>query len=113
MNTNTNFRYLLMFAALPGFAQEPVGSNIGLDEIVVTARRVEESLQKIPLSIAAFGASAIEAAGMGSIVDVANETPGFLFSQAFGRDFDRPVIRGMSNIRGTNTPGNSNASFFN
>lgn len=112
MHSKTSLCYLLMLSAVPAFAQEPLEGNAGLEEVMVTARRVEESLQKVPLSISAFDAKAIEAAGMGSIVDVANETPGFSFRQAFGRDFDRPVIRGMSNIRGTNTPGNSNASFF-
>ncbi|MCC5867384.1 MAG: TonB-dependent receptor [Gammaproteobacteria bacterium] len=78
-----------------------------LEEIVVTARRAEESLQEVPISISAFTAGDIEDAGLRSVEDLALQTPGFSFRSAFGRTGDRPVIRGQSNIQGE-----PNASFF-
>jgi len=78
-----------------------------LTEIVVTARKTQENLQTVPLSISAFTARDIESAGLSSITDLAAMTPGFSFREGFGRQFDRPVIRGMSNIQG-----DANASFF-
>lgn len=75
--------------------------------VIVTARKREESVQSIPLSVTAFSAKAIEARGLSSIADVATQTPGFSFRSGFGRTFDRPVIRGMATIQG-----GSNAAFF-
>lgn len=67
-------------------------------EIVVTARKREEALQDVPISVTAFSASAIEDRQIQSTTDLAAFTPGFSFSEAFGRDGDRPVIRGAANI---------------
>lgn len=97
----------VMLAASPLFAQQPAAESVALDEIVVTARRAEESLQKVPLSITAIGASDIEAAGIARVEDIAALTPGFSFRSGFGRTLERPVIRGMSNILG-----DANAAFF-
>lgn len=82
-------------------------SSLALEEIVVTARLAEESLQDVPLSVSAFTSKDIESAGLSSIADLAALTPGFSFREGFGRSNDRPVIRGMSNIQGE-----ANASFF-
>jgi outer membrane receptor protein involved in Fe transport len=77
----------------------------GIEEIVVTARKREENLQQVPLSISAFTAKTIQDAGMTSIKDVADFTPNFSFRESFGRTFDRPVLRGMSNILGNPNTG--------
>ncbi|MGD9598322.1 MAG: TonB-dependent receptor [Steroidobacteraceae bacterium] len=97
----------LSVAATAAPAQEAAPAAAMLDEIVVTARRAEESLQKVPLSITAIGESDIQAMGISRVEDIAALTPGFSFRQGFGRGFERPVIRGMSNIQGS-----PNASFF-
>jgi len=47
----------------------------GLDEITVTARRREESLQSVPVSVAAFSGTEIERAGMVNAFDIATRTP--------------------------------------
>ena len=78
-----------------------------LEEVVVTARKREENLQEVPLSVTAFGVDALQDYRMFSPEDIAGFTPGFSFVNSFGRDSDRPVIRGMSNILGV-----PNASFF-
>ncbi len=78
-----------------------------LDEIQVTARGVAESLQDTPLPITAISSKTIEKKGMTDVQDVAALSPSFSFRSPYGRTFDRPVIRGMSNIQGE-----ANASFF-
>lgn len=91
------------------------GNRAALDEIVVTARKSEERLQDVPISISAFSDVELKAAGIQNVVDVASATPGFSFLQAFGRSGSgdgsggpsRPAVRGMSSILGA-----ANASFF-
>lgn len=78
-------------------AQEE-GASLAIEEIVVTARKREESLQDIPIAVSAFDAQAIETRGLQSIDDVSRFTPGLSFSKAFGRATERPVIRGLSNV---------------
>ena len=61
-------------AALPAGAQEAQGVH-ALEEIVVTARKSAENLQKVPVAITAFTAEDIEAAGIRDLRDVAALTP--------------------------------------
>jgi iron complex outermembrane recepter protein len=91
-------------AAAPAKATASAGN---IEEIVVTARKREENLQDVPLSITALTSQAIENQGLKSIVDIANVTPGLSYRQGFGRNADRPVIRGQSNIQGA-----ANVAFF-
>jgi outer membrane receptor protein involved in Fe transport len=69
-----------------------------LEEIVVTARKTEETLQDAPVAVSAFGEEDILDRQIQTVDDVARFTPGFVFSKAFGRDTERPVIRGQSNV---------------
>ncbi len=80
------------------FSAWSVAAQTQLEEVLVTARKQEESLQKVPTAVTAVGADMIEALQMNSIEDVARFTPGFSFSKAFGRITDRPVVRGLSNV---------------
>lgn len=68
------------------------------DEVVVTARRVSETLIEAPVAVTALSEDQIENLGLQSIDDVARHTAGFSFSNAFGRTTERPVIRGAANI---------------
>lgn len=94
---------------------QQAGSRAALDEIIVTARKSEERLQDVPISISAYTGAELQSAGIKDIVDVAAATPGFSFLSGFGRTgsgegggaSSRPAIRGMSNILGA-----PNASFF-
>ncbi len=82
----------------------------GLEEIVVTARKREENLVDVPLSISAFSEAFLEKTGVDNLIDLANQTPGLSFRPAFGRlslsgqgggSSNRPTMRGQSNIIGT------------
>lgn len=70
----------------------------GLEEVVVTARKREESLQEVPLAVSAFTAESLVERQIASVNDIARFTPGLVFDKAFGRSGDRPVIRGQGNV---------------
>jgi len=83
---------------------EESGTSIKLEEIVVTARKREERLQDVPMSVSAFSSNFIEAAGIENINDVAALTPNFDI-----RDDQQPgvftlSVRGVSNLRNGDAP---------
>jgi iron complex outermembrane recepter protein len=82
-----------------------------VEEIVVTARKREESLQDVPVSVTAFSASDLERRGFSGLDDIAAATPGFTF-EAFltGGAHGNPVIRGLS--QQFTTARIQNVSFF-
>ena len=61
--------------------QQQVGAS-RLDEIVVTARRIEESLQDTPIALTAVTDAALEERGVEQITGVANIAPNVNFSYA-------------------------------
>jgi iron complex outermembrane receptor protein len=77
-----------------------------LGEIVVTARKREETVQTVPLAITAFTAEAIERQRIESIQDVAQFTPGLVYQNINGT-LALPVIRGLAqaNIASDNNVG--------
>ena len=84
---------------LPALAQAtPEADNEGIVDIVVTARRSQETLQTAPVAVSVVTSEKISDLGLTSIDDFAKQSTGISFSQAFGRFTDRPVIRGASNV---------------
>lgn len=81
------------------YAQEaPAEDADGIQDIVVTARRTQETLQDTPVAVSVVTSDKIAEQGLVSIDDFARQATGISFSQAFGRFTDRPVIRGASNV---------------
>lgn len=85
-----------------GFAA--AGSALGqgeedlMEEITVTARKIGESIQDIPVSITAFTAEDIQAQGLIGIEDIANFTPGLHMSNVIATRNDPALkFRGMDN----------------
>lgn len=93
--------------AAPALAQDEAGDERYRDEIVVTTRKREESLQTVPVAVTAFSAEDIESARITSVEDIALLTPGFTFAPLFGGGASTPVIRGQST-----TIGEPNVGFF-
>lgn len=62
----------------PGYAAEEDGAS-ALEEIVVTARKREESLMETPVSIAAFSGELLSDMNLTSIDQIATQTPGLVF----------------------------------
>jgi iron complex outermembrane recepter protein len=67
-----------------------------LQEVVVTAQRRSEKLQDVPISVAAFSATQLEAALVSGTSDLPALTPGLVFgSQA---DTAQPFLRGVGTV---------------
>ena len=65
-----------------------------IDEIIVTARKREENVQDVPISVSAFSAETIEATRMQGLTDIAIRTPNFLIGQQ-GPTAPELTIRGI------------------
>jgi iron complex outermembrane recepter protein len=96
---STKFLQTALFASVAfGFAAEDAAAQI--EEIIVTTRKREESLQEIPLSITAFDSAALERNRIQNIEDLAKYTPGLVFDGGFVPQDTRPQIRGLPATRG-------------
>jgi outer membrane receptor protein involved in Fe transport len=103
--------------ALPGAVAAQAGgagpqradAPAGLEEIVVTARKREETLQDVPLTVTAITGETIGELNLKGIEDLGRFTPGFSYTSAFGRQggSERPAVRGQATILGDPV-----ASFF-
>lgn len=103
-------------AGHPALAQSGNSANqsgLALEEIVVTARKREESLQDVPLAVTAITSADIANRQVTSIDDVAKFAPGLVFAKTFGRATERPVVRGLASIlAGTNASVETGVSYF-
>ncbi|WP_228242443.1 TonB-dependent receptor [Porphyrobacter sp. GA68] len=93
----------------PALAQEvgpPDGETQGTqtiqagNEIIVTARKREETLQDVPTTVAVTTADTIARLALNSLEDMSKTLPGLVFDESFGRNSSRPVIRGQANLLG-------------
>lgn len=81
-------------------AQE-AASGAELTEVVVTAERRSENLQRVPLSVAVIGADEVRAAAAGgddTLLSLSGRVPSFYAETTTGRIFPRFYIRGLGNI---------------
>jgi iron complex outermembrane recepter protein len=115
-NQRASWRVLLLrtliFTASAGVAPfagaaEPAGSDaaapaVGLEEIVVTATRREESINRVPISITAIGQDAIDQKGIKDFSDIVRFTPGVSFDAS---QTNQISIRGISSSGGSGTTG--------
>src|SRR6185312_11531890 len=101
-----NFRSLLLacvapcaIASLPAAAQDqPANSAGALEEVVVTARRVQENLQSVPVAITAFTATELQEQQIQNFGDIANNVPNLNLQTQFGEPATPFItIRGFSN----------------
>ena len=83
------------------FAQDAQPADAAAEEgnsIVVTARRFEERLQDVPVSVSAISAEEIDRQHLDDLGDIAEKTVGFAF-ESFTGPLAQPVIRGQTNLR--------------
>jgi len=78
-------------------ADEAAGDG---NAIVVTARRFEEKLQDVPISVSSISAEDLARQNLDDLSDVAEKTVGFAF-ETFTGPLAQPVIRGQTNLRVT------------
>jgi len=98
MKVSTRSRIYLAATALgvvlstPAFAQ----SEGNASDIVVTARRVEERLQDVPISITVFNQDQIDDRNITTATDLAFYTPSLTANSRFGADKASFTIRGFN-----------------
>ena len=68
-----------------------------LEEVIVTAQRVEQSLQEVPLAISAFSADSLSEQQIETMSDLQLATPSLQFAAADGRGGSF-AIRGITNL---------------
>ena len=88
------------FATTAG-ATEPAAAG-GLEEIVVTATRREESISRVPVSVTAFSQEMIDQKGIKDFQDVVRFTPGVTIDSSGTNAIS---IRGISSSGGAGTTG--------
>ncbi len=76
------------------FAQEKKRTQASLEEVVVTARRRDESLQETPVAVSALGEQALIDAGVSTITDLQQSVPGLQFGES-GSKTPAIFIRGI------------------
>ena len=92
------------FHSAPAFAQE-----LAFEEIVVTARKRQENLQDLPLTVTALTNDDIYERGIDNILDLSDYTPGFYTENVGGRD-SNPYFRGL--VVNTSVVDRQNSSVF-
>lgn len=78
-----------------------------MEEVFVTARKIVEKIQDVPISVTAIDAEVIDDLGIKDLSDISKLTAGLVFDSELGRGSNRPVIRGQANILGS-----SGVSYF-
>lgn len=92
--------------AMPAFADEAEGAGMSEDVIIVTAQRRSESIQDVPVSVAAFSNETLETARVENVFDLQQLDPSLSLSAQSGAVI--PFIRGIGNIA-SQTPGNESS----
>jgi iron complex outermembrane receptor protein len=70
----------------------------GLQEIVVTARRREENVQSVPVSISAFSSQVLAERNVREVQDLNVIVPGFRFAGEGGKNITNVTLRGLSKV---------------
>lgn len=84
-------------AGASGAAQQD-SADVDQNAIVVTARRVEERLQDVPLSVTVLTAEDLKRQALDDLGDIADKTVGFSF-ESLSPAIVQPAIRGQTNLR--------------
>jgi iron complex outermembrane receptor protein len=99
---------LLASAALPlapaAYAQDGAGDEASASEIIVTARRREENLQDVPISITAIAGGDLAKRAITNENDLQGAVPGLVIRQNGGVHSFNYSIRGQSVDTFTNSP---------
>ena len=99
--------------APPSFADAPrqPPASGGLEEIVVTARKISENLQDVPLSIDVFTAKDMKNLGIASMDDYLQKTPSISYVST-GPGTQLFVMRGVSDGSNPNYANTASTGFF-
>lgn len=90
---------LALTLALPATAADAPGDGASLEEVIVTARKRDESSLDVPLAINVFTAADIEAAGIVRTQDFIDLTPNMTMVQTQNQGTSFITVRGISQAR--------------
>lgn len=83
---------------MPASAQDgaaaPEEATVGIQDIVVTAQKRSEDLQKVPATITALGSEALETRQITSVTDLQTQVPSLVVGQYYGTSLI--TLRGIS-----------------
>lgn len=89
-------------ATSPSFAESPDdGGDDAINTVIVTARRMEERLQDVPISITVFNQEQISARNMLNAEDLAKTVPSLAVNTNFGSENSTFNLRGFAQDIGT------------
>lgn len=88
---------------------ETSSTGQGIEEIIVTAQRRAESLQKAAIAVSAVGADALETRGITTTEDISKLVPALVIQQTGGTNVN-PYLRGVGAFG--SGPGSENAVSF-
>jgi len=91
--------------------EEAEGEAGSLEEVVVTARKYEESLMEIPVAVTAFTERDIELRNIQNLQDVALYTPGLAYFDSVQNQLGVATIRGITQTN-LNSPDRNVAIFY-
>ena len=95
---------LAICAATPAFAQEQAAADETASddgEIIVTAQKRSESVQKVPISIAAFNGATLEKANVTTVLDLGRVATNFQTVRSSNTGSTRIGIRGVGSLANT------------
>lgn len=104
---------LSLGAAAPALSQtappKPTADQNSVQEVVVTAQRVQQNLQRVPLAVTAFTSETIANSHIETIADIALRTPGFTAVQINPAE-PNYTIRGIGSAEGVSQNAGGDAS---
>ena len=74
----------LALTAMPALAQNASSDNGGLQEIVVTAQKREQSMQDVPIAVTAFTQESLQANRIYNVNDLSGLAPGLTVRPSAG-----------------------------
>lgn len=87
----------LATTTIPAFAQQAeAGNEDGLGEIVVTAQRREQNLQKVPIAVTAVEGKMLKEMGITRSTDIVRLTPGVSISSSSAGESAQYTMRGVT-----------------
>ena len=117
------FSVPLVFGAVPMFAQaaapeatpaaEEPRDESGIEVIMVTARKREESVQDIPIAVTAFSAEGLEASNIEDVADIQFNVPNLSYSKDNFNGAGNMSLRGVGNLATANSSENGTGIHIN
>lgn len=89
-----------VLAAFPAMAQD-AGEQVTASDIIVTARRTEERLQDVPISITVFNNEQLQNRNIATATDLATYTPSLSVNTRYGPEKATYAIRGFNQDQST------------